>query len=294
MISDTSSHGYSNPSSTKNAIVSTLSEKWPLSAKEIHSSIINAYNITVSYQAIHKKLIELEKETIIEKNGKNYSLNKIWISNNKEFFKKLTSKYENTVGKYEIDPDFEGTIKLDFPDLTLLPVTIASLIGKKVFIGNGPNILTGFIDHALWPLRFNFMDFETLRRMCVNMDEAYAIIGNNQPFDQWIAKQYLRGGFDKVKLGVNFTGNGDYLIVHGDSIIQITMKEETKKFLDNIYEKIYNLSDLYKYYLKARNKQIPESTEVLITKNPDLASFLRKKMIDIFKEDIKMDNKLQA
>ena len=56
--------------STKDLIVSILSEEWPLSAKEIFKRTQRGFEADVSYQAVHKVLSELEGNFIVEKVGK--------------------------------------------------------------------------------------------------------------------------------------------------------------------------------------------------------------------------------
>ncbi|MFH1895738.1 MAG: hypothetical protein ABIJ74_04165 [archaeon] len=82
-----------NNISCKDAVVSLLSEEAPLTAKQIYSRIKRKYALNVSYQAVHKSLKELEKEKMIEKNNKNYSLNVKWIDDLEKFSSSFKEKF---------------------------------------------------------------------------------------------------------------------------------------------------------------------------------------------------------
>jgi len=79
--------------STRGQIISLLSEKWPLSAKEMHNSIVRKYKAKLSYQAIHKALCEMEKINVLESKDKKFQLNRRWLKLQKEFFEKTEARY---------------------------------------------------------------------------------------------------------------------------------------------------------------------------------------------------------
>lgn len=81
---------------TKDIIVSLLSQKWPLTVKEVWLSIRKHNN--VSYQAIHKDLVELAFSKIIIKHGKNYSLNPSYISKMQKHWCAIDENYKEESG----------------------------------------------------------------------------------------------------------------------------------------------------------------------------------------------------
>ena len=85
----------SNSKSTKDMVISLLSQKWPLSAKEIYNSMRREFGAEFSYQAVHKILNELQQEKILEKNGMSYQISKNWIEQVKKFSSDLDEKYTN-------------------------------------------------------------------------------------------------------------------------------------------------------------------------------------------------------
>lgn len=277
-------HFSSKGNSTKDLIISTLSEEWPLSIKEIHARLQKNYSLKASYQAVHKSIVELEEDNVLMKNGKNYELNRVWISSVKKFGEQLENKYSDSIGKYEIDSNFTGQINLKFNDVSLFIVTIAEILAKGTLIGKGPNIGVGIFRHLLWPLRFSFADYELFKKMAKNIDKTYAIIKNETLLDKWIETQYLKGGFGGIKFDSKIKSPDDHLIIHGDSIIQINYSEETNKIVDMVYERNHNLTDLFiEYFIRDALKRKAD-IEVKIRKDPAVATLLREQIISHFKE----------
>ena len=75
---------------TKENIILLLTHKWPLNAKEIFLEVQKHGLNNVTYQAVHKAILQLEEEGIIEKQGKTIQLKKNWVEQSKKFFTDLT------------------------------------------------------------------------------------------------------------------------------------------------------------------------------------------------------------
>lgn len=83
----------------KDAIVSILSEEWPLTMKEIYFVAIRQHALNVSYQAMHKATKQLIQQRIVTRNERAYSLNTEWIKQIKGFTENLEKAYERTAEK---------------------------------------------------------------------------------------------------------------------------------------------------------------------------------------------------
>ena len=55
---------------TKETVIELLSREWPLTAKKIYRRLVKGYNISITYQAVHKSLTELTEKKILEKRAK--------------------------------------------------------------------------------------------------------------------------------------------------------------------------------------------------------------------------------
>jgi len=120
--------------STKDAIISILGQEWPLSTKEIYSRIQRQLSLNISYQAVHKTIKQFEKDEIISKVGREYELNRSWISNTKKSFTNLEKLYNKDGMVYEIDPNFKGIVKWQFNDYAVMIVTFAEILSSNTLV----------------------------------------------------------------------------------------------------------------------------------------------------------------
>ena len=80
-----------------------LSQKWPLTSKEIFNSLKKEHGFNGTYQAIHKTLNLLAEEKIIEKKDqKKYSLNRTWVKNLKNTASYLEDHLLQNIGINEL------------------------------------------------------------------------------------------------------------------------------------------------------------------------------------------------
>lgn len=275
----------SKQKSTKDAIISILSQEWPLSAKEIYSRIQRQLALNITYQAVHKTIKQFEKEGVISNLGREYELNRSWISNAKKSFTNLEKLYNKDQMAYEIDPDFKGTVKWQFDDYSVLIVTFAQILSSNTLVGDSAPMAIGWLRHLYWPLRFNFKDFELLQRIGKNCKDAYVIASSASLFDKWVQKQYLKAGFKGVKIGAEKELFDYDLIVHGDSVIQFNASQKTKQILDEIYNRNKNITDLFREVYFRDTLKSPMHFEVTITRDPSMANFLKKQLMKYFRSE---------
>lgn len=267
---------------TKDAIISILSQEWPLSTKEIYSRTRRQLSLSVSYQAIHKTIKQLEENGIISKAGLKYELNRGWISNIKKFSTNLEKLYNKEGMIYDIDPNFKGTLRFQFDDLTLLALFCAETVANRVLVGDGDPTTIGWFRHLYVTLRFNFKDFSLLQQVAKNCRNAYAIASSDSPLDKLTQKMYLKSGFKNVKIGIGEELFDDCLIVHGDGIIRVISPPKTKQILDEVYNRNKNLTDLFKevFFRDALKTQL--HFDVTVTRDPQMAKFLKKQLMKYF------------
>ena len=82
---------------------------------------------------------------------------------------------------------------------------------------------------------------------------------------------------------MDFEGADD-IIIQGDSIVHIKYSPETIELKDKLYNRIHNVYDLFKEYVKKTTAKTDVSIDMTITKNPELADSLRKEYMSYFKE----------
>lgn len=262
--------------STRDKIVEILSQKWPLSIKEIYQELIRVSGKDITYQAVHKKILLLEEDCIISRNGKRFELNRNWISEIKSFVQKIDERYKNNHIGFE---DSKNGMALSFPDYSTCVLTIANLFANQSFIKPGLDTTPiGIFNHLWWTLRFDFAHFDLLLKVVKRNAGGYVIAKGNAPFDRWVKQQYLRAGFKGVKTAVPLDNHNDDFFVHGNHVIQVNFSKETQDFLDEFYSKTTGITDLFASFLKQEEQKRKLRIEAKIIENPERANLLREQV----------------
>ncbi|HLC62321.1 MAG TPA: hypothetical protein VJI52_04870 [Candidatus Nanoarchaeia archaeon] len=252
--------------SSKELVIHTLGNRWPLSAKEVHLSLTREQGIQSTYQATHKLLKDLEAAGVIQKENKKYRLNADWIGKSRNYFETISMAYEN---KDAVIHEEKTVIFNNFTDLSL---ALGNMVNSGKFTGQKYVDVYAISRHLYWPLKFNFKDFE----LCLSVGKSarpHLICKENSPFDKLIRKYYLIAEWPDVIIGADIDVVDD-IVVQGHTIMQIKYSDATKKKLDEIYSKVSNLADLFKFYVDKQDLKM--EIELKITQNPELAELVRE------------------
>lgn len=85
---------FNGQGAVRDAVVTILGCKWPLSLKAVFFAVTKEYALSVSYQAVHKALKQLVENGIAVKEDGGYCLNIKWIKKIKQFGSNLEQAYE--------------------------------------------------------------------------------------------------------------------------------------------------------------------------------------------------------
>jgi hypothetical protein len=269
---------------TKELILSVLTKKWPLSAKEIYSRVSKHSKKEITYQAIHKVLTELESQKILEKKGRNYSLNIEWLEKQINELSQVKQKYTGKVREIIVNKHSSTPQIYKFETLSDASIGIAELFASKQLCDNDNEPLMGMFQYGWFTLNFSFKDLALVRRVVKSNPIIYAFIQNRTAFGQWICKQYHKVGMNCVilKESANLTED---IMSKGDYIVEASFTEEARKNLEAEYNKVKNIEGLFKKFA-LRNEPKIEVT-LKITKNPQLARIVRNEFKTIYKNATK-------
>lgn len=267
----------------RDQILHILSEDFPLSPKELFSRV-SRKGQDVTYQAVHKVVTQLKEEGVVVQNGKGVQLSHNWIQQVKDYAMTVDTIYTN--GKQHKLPAKLGERHvIEFEDISSCVIYMAQMY-RDFRLTNGKRVSCyGIFNHFLWPLRFNFMDFELLRQMVASNPEAIAISAQDTPFDRWIGKHYQLGGMKVAKTGVIDVPPEEDIMAHGEYIVKIRFSPEAKQFMSKIYNKISNLGDLFKYYFSDIAKEKNQSVTMIIEHNPLMARMLKNQIMSYLKKE---------
>lgn len=262
-----------NNSTNKEKIVHILSQKWPLSTKQVFEQLTKEYSTEISYQAVHKSLTELENEKTIEKEQKGWKLKKEWLQKGEQFFQKSLEKYNGAINRYDIPANFEGTLTFEFDSFTDFCVKTAELFTSKLLTGETDSKITVVSEYGYWPIKFNFDHFGLLYKMMKNCPKSKFLMKKDTSFGRWILKQYERTGIVCAPIGTKVDMQDD-LIIQGNNLLEINFSEKSKEIIQKYWIKWNNINDaLIDFGLK---KEPEMRIKVKITKNSNLAEFLNK------------------
>jgi len=100
----------------RDAILSLLTDKWPLSARDIHGHIRKDYKIDITYQGVHKALRQMNSEGLLASRDGKYLIDLSWARKVTAFGRKIECSY-----------------KSDLKDVPLLEVGAGSSAEKDAF-----------------------------------------------------------------------------------------------------------------------------------------------------------------
>ncbi|MFA6269212.1 MAG: hypothetical protein WC652_05320, partial [archaeon] len=272
-----------NSGSLKDQILSSLAQKNLPTAKELYSNI--SKNKSISYQAVYKALNELESARVLEKNGREYSINNDWVDNSIKALNQIKTTYVNKTKKLKIDRETEKPQIFKFTSYSALCVSMAELLRDRALSNPADKGFICTLEYGWFPFKFKFGDFFTLMETVKNNPEAINIIRKNTPLGKWIQEQYKRINAICAPMGTKVDINED-LFINGEYIIEIRFSEESKKILEKYYNKLRNMEDVFREF--ALRKEPEMDITVTITKNSQLAEFLRAKLMDVYEKSIKI------
>ncbi len=215
---------------TKAAIIQTLTEK-PYTIKELHSKIQKTTSKNITYQALHKAVKEMLTDEILEKQGKQITINKGWV----EKLSKLTEQLKEQKVPNNNAPQIR---KLEYHDFSEFGKAILCEWAK---IPNPQNLTSFcFINHA-WPLiSMNKDDWARFKKL-FNKKEFYGLIKNDTPLDKAFEKPFETLG--KRVFSAPFM-NIDYdSVIIGDTVTQVYFDSQFRKEHDLLFKRFAQLDE---------------------------------------------------
>ncbi len=218
----------------KSLIVEVLAKEFPLSAKQVYNNIRKqSPSSSLTYQAVHKALKQLEAEKVVNCANSAYSLSEQWIKGIEGFSRGISSAY--SVGLNVSLPEIEENRVLTLNFGLNVPVVHAYywMLGKlaeaRPFFSDPPRPVIA--STYAWPLTvLSEKEFEQFQTFYKN-SRGYYVTYSDTSTDQALLKFWERFGF-QVKSGVELPGppNADYM-VQWNYVFHI---KHTKRFLDKV------------------------------------------------------------
>ncbi len=258
---------------TKSQIIQILSQKWPLSAKEIHNTLKREYSFEGSYQGVHKALQEMRSEEVLEKKSADFKLSSDWIKKLTEYSKKLEKSVHNK--NSETTLTFNTFIECG-------KFLVMEFIGNKS--GKFPNpenkdCICAW-NHAWLIVGADDEAHEIMKRE-FKKTTHYAICANRTFLDK-MTQEYTKKNGKKTAFSNKFSAKID-TFVQGDYLFQAYFPKEMIEEMEALYTKVKNeknldMNEMFEFSSKKRE------IKVYLFKNQELADILRKEAKLIYEE----------
>ena len=252
---------------TKSTIVKILTEKNFLSLKEICEKLKKENIKEISYQATHKAINELVCEEVLEKVGKEFSINEKWINNLSELSDKLKTKRETKETEAKI---YHFDTFLDMGKFLIKTLNSVSNENKKGAC---------FTKHAWSFFGLGENDYKQLNKLLTET-KFYEVIHNSTPLDKVFGKAIQDLG-KIVKIGSDLDFGEDFLI-KGNTLFQIHYTPEFAKDFDEIFQTHKGLENLPISKIMEKFMITKTHLTVVLLNDEIVADELRKEILNEF------------
>jgi len=258
--------------STRDLLIKSLEEEWPLTIKQIYERVKKQAERSLSYQALHKSVLNLESEGILEKVSGKYKISKGYISRLEKECLSLKQAYSE-----QKPVPREESKQLLFDNM----------------IDLGHFILFEFINYPKskefpvvchWNKMYSLIGLS--RRDVKELEKSakekriLVLCRGTSLVDSLLSRAVKKMGI-QAKLGVPVAFNCDLFVV-GDHIMEIYFNPEHKKVWGKIWRAPVKVSDFD--LGKTLNTMFSKnSTSVIIRKNPEVAKQIREQTLKEFR-----------
>ena len=230
------------PKTVKDKVTFILTYKFPLSIKELKIELKDKQNLNVSYQAIHKVILELLKLGIITQENKKYMLNKEWVKNTYHFSEQTYINYSK-IKRYSINILKElkkdgDLLTLDFDSISELDKYFIEIMNHFNEILEPNEKIVMHYKHDWWPLLYSKDFYDIINKNIINKKEPknrrfYCLCGSNTSLDKWACDFENKIGMN-VKYSKDAAQNWDVHIYY-DFIIQFYIDTQIISMINKFF-----------------------------------------------------------
>ena len=272
------------PTSVKDMVFSILMTRHPLSLMELLNTVKKQFNVSVSFQAVRKAVLELQKANVIVREGKKFQISKEWILElikfgndlQKNYFSKPESKLKT---RLEVGPN---VTVYTLPKLVDLDFVWNGIIHESLSNPQAPKIITFKSVHFWFMLVTLAQETELMKEMIRKGVKLYYICYGETPLDKWAVKMYSDIGINCIQMPKpkNFE-DGLNIGTYGNYIIQSKYPEPIAKKIDAFFKSCKKIEDAR---LSTLTGIVTEELDIQLTAQYDLvvAASFRENVIREF------------
>lgn len=270
-----------NQKKAKDLVISILAMRHPLSSKKIYNEIKKAFGYSITYQAVHKTILQLLQQGVLVKEDMEYYINMQWIDELSKFTERIKGSYEGK-GKYPlgiVDMQTTDSMQMIVFDNFLSAETFnMKFLDKYCFNPKNKKSLCIHIQHTKRPVFQSGDAFKSIENFKKVKLDKYVLVRGDTALDRWSSNFYK----DVFKYAFDIDVAKDYeTYVYGDIVTQLYIPAEISRKIDYLFKKCRKIEeithddyhDIYEKHCKVR---------ILIFKNPEFAEQLRQKTMSYF------------
>lgn len=263
-------------SSTKGLILKSLISNNNLTNIKIQTILRKEFGRKISYQAIRQALLELRKDSILQKKGNQYFINNEWFQKIKYELGLIEKSIEKRNSIKTINKE---TIEIKLNNLYELGHFILYSLEQKYFNISKNKEIYMQLDHLWIP----FADQEKRKRLkqLMTNKNIRVIVKNKSALDKILNKWYKK--FVKVKLRSTDNSPGDY-IIHDDTVIQIYLNSKLKSSMNKLYS-LKGLATLNLFNELSEMTYENNKIQIIIIRNKDIADSYKKDFELLWKQN---------
>ncbi len=267
----------------KNLIFTILTKEYPLKLIDLMNIIKKRYGKSVTFQAVRKAALELEKEDILVRKDKEFEINKEWVVNAK---KQLDILYRDLT-KEQIRPRNIDSIKGEISVFTFNSVNEMMKFWEDIIddwyqrFKKGDPDINAYQGAHLWEaLLHPDQERKIMEQLKKKGIKSYSLSTGNTPLDRYTAKFYASIGLKTAFIPSQASfDKSHYIATYGDIIVQANYPPEIVKALDEFFKKNKTIEEMnLKALSDIVNKKI--SIQLTIIKNLSMAEQINKSIIE--------------
>jgi hypothetical protein len=257
---------------SRELIVTVLSERQPLTIRQIHEAIVKDHRTDLTYQAVHKAIKQLVQDGVLENLGRDYTIKNSWLKEVKDRTDRLLANIDATAESVLHEISKTGSVNLRFEQLLEFGKWVVRFHAYLIAI-HPETADTVFIVRRVWPA--NLMVGEDYARFKVAFSKpVFSLVRGSSPMDYALMDIPEKLGAKK-RLGVDVASLCDTVVI-GDYVYNVYYARSLRTAWDSLYENTTPAAPLNLKGLHDLVHKRGHTIRVVLTKSPDVAKHLRE------------------
>lgn len=270
--------------STKDKIIEILSYDWPLTIRKIFYMLKKHYGSNVTYQAVHKAMVQMIMQKIITKSAEGYRLDLDWVKDIHDQTEIIRINYfsESHASLFDVKKGAEAIRVFIFKSWFDVEKYFYYLQKNYILRSKNKQTICFHHNHEWRPLFYLRAEYNWVKKLVEMGHQVYTLCSGMHALDKWSKKFYESIGI-KVKLGIKAPTTAE-LMVFSDLVIQMYIPLELKERLEKELRKADKINEIDLKQLIEDIFDKKTEIKVVINKDNSLAEEIKKQVLSRFRK----------